>query len=196
MKTVRLDLPADRALIRSLELGDEVRLFGRIVTGRDMAHKYLVEQRPEQMKPVLKDTFIYHCGPVMRKTPAGWEAVAAGPTTSNREEPYQAFVLEHFEPAGVIGKGGMGEKTLEGLRKTGSVYLHAVGGAAASLAKCVRSVPDVLMLEEFSAPEAFWILEVEDFPAIVTMDSAGRSLHQQVKDRSKVELDRLLAEIG
>jgi len=193
MRKVRIDLPADRKVIESLDLGDEVRLFGKIVTGRDAAHKYLVEERPDEVRELLRDTFIYHCGPVVRETDSGWEVVAAGPTTSIREEPYQATVLEEYGLAGAIGKGGMGDRTLAGLSKTGSVYLHAVGGVAALLAKRIVRVADVLKLEEFGTPEAFWVLEVEDFPALVTMDSKGNSLHETVRSKSAAALADLLA---
>ena len=193
MKKVRIDLPADPALVADLDMGDEVRLFGKIVTGRDAAHKYLVEERPDDLRQLLKGTFIYHCGPVVKQTDGGWEVVAAGPTTSIREEPYQATVLEEYGLAGAMGKGGMGGKTLAGLDKTGSVYLHAVGGVAALLAKRIVKVVDVLKLEEFGTPEAFWVLEVEDFPALVTMDSKGNSLHEAVRERSAAALADLVS---
>jgi len=192
MESIRVDLPADRQLIKSLKVGDEVRLFGRIVTGRDAAHKFLVEQRPDSVRDILAGTFIYHCGPVMKKTGQGWEVVAAGPTTSIREEPYEARVLEEYGLAGAIGKGGMGDKTLAGLVKTGSVYLHAVGGVATLLARRMRRVVEVRMLEEFGTPEAFWVIEVEDFPALVTMDCHGGSLHRQVLDASRKRFEELL----
>jgi len=184
MKTVRLDLPVAPEATAALRIGDEVRLFGRIVTGRDAAHKFLIEQKPDFLREILKGTFIYHCGPVVKQTDGVWHVVAAGPTTSIREEPYQATVLEQYELAGAIGKGGMGDKTLAGLQKTGGVYLHAVGGVATLLAQRINAVVDVLMLEEFGTPEAFWVLEVEDFPALVTMDSHGGSIHQEIRDRS------------
>jgi len=192
MESIRVDLPADRQLIRSLEVGDEVRLYGRIVTGRDAAHKFLVEKRPDSLRDILAGTFIYHCGPVMKKAGDLWEVVAAGPTTSIREEPYQAQVLEEYGLVGAIGKGGMGDKTLAGLVKTGSVYLHAVGGVATLLARRMPRVVEVRMLEEFGIPEAFWVIEVEDFPALVTMDSHGNSLHRQVLDVSRKRFEELL----
>jgi len=193
MSQTRIDLPADRDVIANLRCGDEVRLFGTIVTGRDAAHKFLVEQEcPEEIKSVLRGTFIYHCGPVVRKLGTGWEVVAAGPTTSIREEPYQATVIERYDLAGAIGKGGMGPRTLEGLGRTGTAYLHAVGGVATLLAQRMTRVLDVFMLEEFGAPEAFWVLEVEDFPALVTMDSHSSSLHQQVREASQAALESLL----
>lgn len=192
MSTIRIDLPADREILKQLSVGDEVRLFGNIVTGRDAAHKYLVEDKPDDVRNLLKDTFIYHCGPVVQQVDGQWTVVAAGPTTSIREEPYQATVLEEYGLAGAIGKGGMGPKTLAGLQKTGTVYLHAVGGVATLLAQRIKRVVDVLKLEEFGTPEAFWVLEVEDFPALVTMDSKGGSLHQEVRDLSERKFKDIL----
>jgi len=87
----------------------------------------------------------------------------------------------------------MGDKTLAGLQKTGAVYFHAVGGLGTLLAKRVVKVQDVFKLEEFGSPEAFWIIEVEDFPVVVTMDSHGGSLHKQVLADSKEQFDRLMS---
>jgi len=173
-------------------VGDEVHLYGRIVTGRDAAHKLLVEKKPDDLRDILAGTFIYHCGPVVRRKGDGWEVTAAGPTTSIREEPYQAQVLKDYGLAGAIGKGGMGEKTRDGLIASGSVYLHAVGGVASLLARRIKRVVEVRLLEELGPPEAFWVFEVEDFPALVTMDSTGASLHQQVRDLSKAAFDKLI----
>ncbi len=185
MKTVRIDLPGDREIIKTLRVGDEVRLFGRMLTGRDAAHKFLIEEEcPQEIKDLLRKSIIYHCGPVVKREGDGWKVVAAGPTTSIREEPYQAQVIADYELLGAMGKGGMGPRTLAGLAASGAVYLHAVGGVASLLAQRIKRVSAVHMLEEFGAPEAFWVLEVEDFPALVTMDSQGGSIHQQVLDRS------------
>lgn len=192
MQAIRINLPADRKLVADLRVGDEVRLFGPLVTGRDAAHKLLVEQKPDFIRKFLKDTFIYHCGPVVRTVDGSWEVVAAGPTTSIREEPYEATVLQEYGLAGVIGKGGMGDKTLAALVKTGTVYLHAVGGVATLLAQRMKRVIDVYMLEELGAPEAFWIVDVEDFPALVTMDSTGASLHKKVYEQSDARFREIL----
>ena len=121
-----------------------------------------------------------------------WKVIAAGPTTSTREEPYQAGVIEEYKVRGVIGKGGMGDKTLAGLQKTGAVYFHAVGGLGTLLAQRVVNVKDVFKLEEFGSPEAFWIIEVKDFPVVVTMDSHGNSLHTQVLKASRQVSEKLL----
>ncbi|MBL6974224.1 MAG: fumarate hydratase C-terminal domain-containing protein [Deltaproteobacteria bacterium] len=192
MAAIKLELPATEEQIRSLRIGDEVRLYGTVVTARDVAHKFMVEEKPEFLKPLLKGTVIYHCGPIVKKVGDEWTIVAAGPTTSSREEPYQAEVIETYGVAGVIGKAGMGEKTSAGLKKSGAVYFHAVGGAGALLARCVKKVKDVLKLEEFGSPEAFWVMEVEDFPTIVTMDSHGDSLHRKVLEDSEAKLKQLL----
>ena len=121
-----------------------------------------------------------------------WRVVAAGPTTSIREEPYEADVIDTYQVRGVIGKGGMGEKTLAACRESGCVYLHAIGGAAQVLAECIKSVRSVHFMEEFGAPEAIWELEVENFPAVVTMDAHGHSLHREVFAASQQALQKRL----
>jgi hydro-lyases, Fe-S type, tartrate/fumarate subfamily, beta region len=179
--------------IRKLVVGDAVELTGRMITGRDAAHKWLVESFREEVADYLKGTMIYQCGPVVRKNPDGsYDFVAAGPTTSIREEPYEADVICRYGLRGVIGKGGMGPKTAEGLKRCGAVYLHAVGGAAQVLAHAVKKVERVFMLEEFGVPEAMWVIHVEKFPVMVTMDSHGRSLHTEVEAASRAKLQELL----
>ncbi len=194
---IKIGLPATEDAIRALKVGDEVLLSGVIVTARDRAHKYMVEKRPDDVREILRDNVIYHCGPVMKKHPGGeWEVVAAGPTTSIREEPYQADVMEEYKVRGVIGKGGMGPKTLAGLKKTGAVYFHAIGGLSQVLSRTVKKVRGVLKLEEFGVPEAFWILEVADFPVVVTMDSHGVSLHDEIGAESEKRMKEILAGMG
>ncbi|BCW92983.1 MAG: hypothetical protein KatS3mg007_0877 [Thermoanaerobaculum sp.] len=189
----RLTLPTDEATIRALRVGDFVELSGRVITGRDAAHHWLVKAFRQEVAPYLKDSVIYHVGPVVRKNPDGtYTFVAAGPTTSAREEPYQADVIGMYGVRGVIGKGGMGAKTLEGLKKHGAVYFHAIGGAAQVLAQCVKRVETVFMLEEFGVPEALWVIEVEDFPVVVTMDAHGNSLHREIEGQSGERLKSLL----
>ncbi len=188
-----LTTPISEATIRALKVGDEVHITGTLYTGRDAVHKYLHEggQLPPEVK--LDGGILYHCGPVMLKQDDGtWKCTAAGPTTSIREEPYQAQVIGDFGLRGVIGKGGMGEKTLAGCKEHGCVYLHAIGGAAQVLAECVTRVKGVYLLEEFGSPEAIWELEVVNFPAVVTMDSHGNSLHREVLAASQAELAKRL----
>jgi fumarate hydratase class I len=189
-----LKLPADEKTIRALKVGDFVELSGRMITGRDSAHKWLVEAHRDEVAPYLEGSVIYHCGPVVAKTEdGGWRFVAAGPTTSIREEPYQADVICGYRVRGVIGKGGMGKKTLDGLARGGAVYLHAIGGAAQLLAAAVTRVERVFMLEEFGVPEALWVIQVKRFPVVVSMDSHGGSLHDEVEAASKGRLEELLA---
>jgi fumarate hydratase subunit beta len=202
---VKLTVPISEPQIRALQVGDQILLSGVIFTGRDAAHKYLTDsfikgpcpdaERPfyEILKRELAGSVIYHCGPVVRKRPDGrYEFVAAGPTTSIREEPYQADVFAHFGVRAVIGKGGMLDRTLEGCRRHGAVYLHAIGGAATLIAESCKEVLDVYKLE-FGVPEAIWKIRVEDFPCVVTMDSHGRSLHDRVRADSQAKLRELLA---
>jgi fumarate hydratase class I len=177
-----------------------------MLTGRDAAHKWMVEtfidkirapQGDDQMvydalRPLLRGGAIYHCGPVVAGlNTQQYRFVAAGPTTSTREEPYQAEVIRHFGLKAVIGKGGMGAKTLQACQQEQAVYLHAIGGAASLIARTVRRVVGVHKLE-FGVPEALWVIEVEDFPAVVTMDAHGASLHAEVEARSRRTLESLL----
>lgn len=190
---IHLTSPFSEEKIRALKVGDAVSISGTIYTGRDAVHKYLHKGGELPPEVNLRDGMIYHCGPVILKEADGkWRAVAAGPTTSSREEPYQADVIRKFGVRGVIGKGGMGAKTLKACQEDGCVYLHAIGGAAQVLAECIKSVRNVYFLEKFGSPEAIWELEVENFPVVVTMDSHGRSLHKEVLDASEAELAKRL----
>jgi len=180
---VTLEAPITEEQIRSLKVGDVVRINGMMYTGRDAIHKHLSENDC----PVdLNGQVIYHCGPVMLKDEEGkWHVKAAGPTTSIREEPYQGDIMKKFGIRAVIGKGGMGPKTLAALKEHGGVYLNAIGGAAQYYADCIKSVEGVNFME-FGIPEAMWHLKVEGFTAVVTMDSHGNSLHEDV-DKSSLE---------
>lgn len=183
-----LNLPLSEEDVRKLKAGDVVLLNGPMFTGRDAVHKYLYDGGKLD---ILKGGVIYHCGPVMVKQNGKYIAMAAGPTTSIREEPYQAEIIKNFHIRGVIGKGGMGAKTLQACKEHGCVYLHAVGGAAQIYAQCIEEVKDVY-LEEFGSPEAVWHLQVKNFPAVVTMDSHGESLHEKVEKDSHQKLEQFL----
>lgn len=186
---ITLKSPFEEGQIRQLKVGDEVAISGIVFTGRDAVHKYLHEGGALPDGVSLKNAMIYHCGPVVMKEAGGeWRVTAAGPTTSIREEPYQGQIIRDFGVRGVIGKGGMGGRTLAACKEHGCVYLHAIGGAAQVLAECVKKVRNVYFLEKFGSPEAIWELEVVDFPAVVTMDSHGRSLHDEVLSASQAEL--------
>lgn len=190
---IKLTIPIPEEKIRELKVGDTVLLSGIIVTARDAGHKLMVEERPDFLDDLLKEGVIYHCGPVVKKEGEKWSFVAAGPTTSIREEPYQAKVIEMYGVRGVIGKGGMKEKTLAACGKFGACYLHAVGGCGTSIARSVKEVVTVHKLEEFGTPEAFWVIWVEDFPVIVTMDSHGNSIHQKIAEDSRKVYEKLIA---
>jgi len=201
---IDLTLPISEKIIRSLKLGDTVSLNGVIYTARDAAHKYMVEsfikgETPAEEKGMLaeleanlRDGVIYHCGPIVQQDDAGkWHFVAAGPTTSIREEPYEHMVIKRFGLRAVIGKGGMSDLTSAACKEHGAVYLHAVGGAASLIAKSVVEVVDVFKTE-FGLPEAFWKIRVKDFQAVVTMDPHGNSLHKTVLENSGNELKKLI----
>jgi fumarate hydratase subunit beta len=203
---IKLTIPISDEHIRQLNVGDTVSLNGTIITGRDAAHKWMMEtfvhktREPQgddleiydAIKPLLDGGAIYHCGPVVGGLDSGdYRFVAAGPTTSTREEPYQGDIMRHFNAKAVIGKGGMGAKTLKACQEVPCVYLHAIGGAASLIAQSVQSVLEVHKLE-FGVPEAMWVINVVDFPTVVTMDSHGISLHEQVKDLSKEALSELI----
>ena len=187
-REVSLRAPIDEATIRSLKVGDVVLLNGPAFTGRDAVHHHLTTHEP----PVdLRGGVIYHCGPVVAKRPdGGWTITAAGPTTSIREEPYQADIIGKFGVRVVMGKGGMGAKTLAGLQQHGAVYLNAIGGAAQFYSRCIERVDGVSWLD-FGTPEAMWHLQLKDFPAIVTMDAHGHSLHRDLEQESGKHLEGL-----
>ena len=189
-----INMPISDEIIRSLKVGEPAALTGVMVTGRDTAHKWLIDTfirktRPpqgndlqvyEELKKLLNGSLIYHCGPVVSGLDTKeYKFVAAGPTTSIREEPYQAEVMKHFNLKGVIGKGGMGAKTLKGCQETPGVYFHAIGGAASYIAQSVKKVLGVYKLE-FGVPEAMWVIEVKDFPVVVTMDAHGGTQHAEI----------------
>ena len=186
-REVVLTAPLSEATVRALKVGDVVLINGDMFTGRDNVHAYLMKNAP----PVdLHGAVLYHCGPVMLKQGERWSVKAAGPTTSSREEPYQADVIRRYGVRAVIGKGGMGAKTLAALAEYGAVYLNAIGGAAQYYARTVEEVMGVHLME-FGVPEAMWHLKVHGFAAIVTMDAHGNSLHADVQEATGEELAAL-----
>ncbi|MGI6741279.1 MAG: FumA C-terminus/TtdB family hydratase beta subunit [Brevefilum sp.] len=203
----RISIPITDEAIRDLQIGDSVLLSGVMITGRDTVHKwfkdtFIAKTAPTsdadaliypEIQDILRDGVIYHCGPVVSGLEdKNYRFVAAGPTTSIREEVYQADVMRHFNLKGVIGKGGMGLKTLSACQEIPAVYFHAIGGAASLIAETVKEVLGVYKLE-FGVPEAIWVIRVEDFPVVVTMDSHGNSLHETIQEKSLANLETLLA---
>src|SRR5262245_34821816 len=178
-----LRTPITEEQVRELQVGDVVLISGEMLTGRDAVHAHLMKNEP----PVsLQGSALYHCGPVVLKN-GDYRITAAGPTTSIREEPYQGEIIKRYGVRAVIGKGGMGAKTLAAMRDHGAVYLNAIGGAAQFYARAIKKV-DGVSLMEFGTPEAMWHLTVEDFPAIVTMDAHGNSLHKDIEQESGAHL--------
>jgi len=188
-REVHLSAPIDDEQVRALKVGDVVLISGEMFTGRDAVHAHLMKNPP----PVdMRGSVLYHCGPVMLKEGGEWVVKAAGPTTSSREEPYQADIIRNYGVRAVIGKGGMGKKTLAALKESGAVYLNAIGGAAQFYARSIDKVLGVHLLD-FGIPEAMWHLRVHDFAAIVTMDAHGNSLHAQVEQETAGHLEEVIA---
>ena len=201
-----ITIPISPETIRELHTGDTVALTGILATGRDAVHKWMIDtfirktRQPagddqevyEAIKPIFKESLIYHCGPVVSGLDTGeYKFVAAGPTTSIREEPYQSEVMGHFDMRGVIGKGGMGNSTLQACQDIPAAYFRAIGGAATLIAESVEKVIGVHKLD-FGVPEAIWVLQVNRFPVVVTMDSHGKSIHKDVEKSSLETLKKLI----
>lgn len=189
---IELKIPVNEEKIRKLKIGDELILSGTVVTARDMAHEWLCSEIQAYFIEKLKNGAVYHCGPIVAESEHGWKFVSAGPTTSIREEPFQEQILRDYGVRFVLGKGGMGSKTLKALKKYGAVYLHLTGGSAALIAESVKKVSDVKKLSEFGVPEALWIVELEKLKAVVTMDAHGNSLHDQISEDSSAVKKNLI----
>ncbi len=208
----RITTPISRKDIQNLGIGDIVSINGLIVTARDKAHKFLVHEKPDKKDIPLEldGGIIYHCGPIIKDIEmllAGGseeknlslithypslKVVAAGPTTSMRVEMYEADIIKTYGIRAIIGKGGMGDKTLNAMKENGCVYFHTISGAATYLAERIVEVVSVWKLEEFGMTEAMWLFKVEDFPAIVTMDANGNSLHKDIEEASLRKLKEMV----
>ena len=187
----RLAHPFTEDAVRELRAGDAVALSGRVWTGRDRLHKFLAEGHAAPVS--LRDGALYHCGPVVVETPEGWKVLAAGPTTSSRENPYMPRIIGEHGVRVIIGKGGMNAATQAACERFGCVYLQAVGGAAALIARHIMRVTAVCFLNEFGAAEAMWELELAGMPLTVGIDAHGGNLYQDVAAASRKKLDELLA---
>lgn len=192
---VRIKTPLKKEDVLNLKIGDMVLISGRVVTGRDRIHKFLFNEKPEkeEIPFELAGTILYHCGPIIRKTEDGYKMISGGPTTSIRVDMYEPWIIKEYGIRAVIGKGGMGPNTLAALGESGCVYLNAISGAGAYLADRIKLIVDGWKIEEFGVAEAMWLLELEDFPAIVTMDAHGNSLHKDIENISSEHLRKLLS---
>ena len=188
-----LHTPIAESDVRKLKAGDVIHVSGILFTARDEAHRVLLERGAPFP---LEGLALFHCGPVVQKVGEGWRVVAAGPTTSARMELFEAEFLEKFRPRVIIGKGGMGEKTLKALGEVGAVYTHFTGGAGALAAQAIRRVKEVHFLEELGIPEAVWVFEVEKFgPLVVAMDAHGRSLYADLAQVVERNMEKIRARI-
>ena len=202
----KLNIPISEEEIRDLRVGDAIQISGIATTGRDAAHKYMVETLIkganslsgedqtmfDELNSILNGGAIYHCGPIVRNDEGTWSVVSSGPTTSIRDEIYQDKVIEAFKIRVVIGKGGMGPRTLAACQEFGAIYLHGIGGAGVYNAAAMAEVIDVFKKEEFGLPEAFWKVRFENFAGIVTMDSHGKSLHEELGEKFDKQFKSLL----
>ena len=161
---------------RSLRAGDEIRLSGIIWTGRDAAHKKLVAllESGAELPVDLKDQIIYFVGPC--PAPPGRPIGSAGPTTSGRMDAYSPIIISRCGLTGMIGKGNRSQAVVDAMTQYGCVYFAATGGAGALIAKSIKKA-EIIAYEDLGA-EAIYRLEVEDFPAVVAIDSAGKSLYK------------------
>ncbi|MEB3691236.1 MAG: FumA C-terminus/TtdB family hydratase beta subunit [Caldisphaeraceae archaeon] len=184
--------------IKKLKVEDIVYISGILVTARDEAHEMALETLGKgQSLPIdMKGLALYHCGPVAKKINNTWRIIAAGPTTSMRMEGVEAEFIEKTGVKMIIGKGGMGEKTAESLKKNNAVYAVFTGGAGALAAERIKAVKEVYWLEELGIPEALWVFEVEEFgPLIITMDSYGNNYYKVRMDEIKERGERIKKEI-
>jgi fumarate hydratase subunit beta len=159
-------------------------------TARDSAHKRALDYYKQDKKMPInpQGLAVFHCGPIVKKENDKWTIVAAGPTTSTRMDLFEDEFIKNYKIRVVIGKGGMGKKTTDAMKKYGAVYGAFTGGAAVLAAKAIKNVKTVEWFD-LGMPEALWILEVEDFgPLAVAIDSHGNNLFEDV--RKKVEENR------
>jgi fumarate hydratase subunit beta len=193
-----LKTPVPEAEIRKLKMGDLVYVTGTVITARDEAHLKALELHEKGEEPPVdfSGVGIFHCGPIMQKVDSEWTVVAAGPTTSARMEIFQDRFIEMFRPAVIIGKGGMGDRTAKACQDFGCVYGAFTGGAALLAARGIKKVKDVFWLEELGMPECLWVYETEDFgPMIVTIDTHGNNMTQNVDKQVRARMDKILAEM-
>ena len=194
-----LHTPLTEGDIRTLHVGDTIHISGRMFTARDEAHRLMLKRYVNGAEIPFDPSkmALFHCGPVVKKEDAGWRVISAGPTTSIRMELFEDRFLTAFGIKMVIGKGGMGDKTLAALRKAGAVYAHYPGGVGALAAQAITRVTNVYWLDELGIPEAVWILDIELFgPLTITMDSHGKSLYRDLEESIKKNLERIHEQIA
>ena len=173
--TKKIKLPITDEDIKNLKAGDSVLLTGTIITGRDAAHKRLFEliEREEELPVDIKGELIYYVGPAPAKP--GYAVGPAGPTSSYRMDKYAPALLD-LGLKGMIGKGARSQAVIDSIVKNNCVYFAAIGGAAALIAKSIKS--EELLCYEDVGTEAIRRYTVEDFPCIVAIDSEGNNVYE------------------
>lgn len=198
MTVHNLETPISEVEIRRLKVNDTIYINGTLVTARDATHKRALKYHRNGKKlPIdLEGMVIFHCGPIIKKIGDNWILVAAGPTTSYRMNLYQDEFIRSFGVKAIIGKGGMGRKTTEAMKKYGAVYCHFTGGAAVLAAEAVKKVEKVEWLD-LGTPEALWILKVENFgPVTVAIDSHGKNIFDDIKIKVSENKKKIYAKLG
>jgi len=198
MATYKLKTPISEEDVRKLKVNDVLYITGTIVTARDQAHRRALEMAKEGKKiPIdIKGLAVFHCGPIVKKEGDKWIAVAAGPTTSTRMDIFEDEFIKTFGVRVVIGKGGMGKRTTEAMKKYGAVYGAFTGGAAVLAAKTIKNVRTVEWYD-LGVPEALWVFEVQDFgPLAISIDSHGNNLFEDVKKQVEENKLKIYAKLG
>lgn len=173
----KIHTPLTAEVVSGLKAGDRVLISGVIFTGRDAAHKRLLEMiaKGEALPADLKDQIIYFVGPC--PAPEGRPIGSAGPTTSYRMDPYSSDLIAATGLRGMIGKGNRSKEVVESMKRHTVAYFAATGGAGALIAQCIKKCDQIAFAD--LGPEAVYRLEVEDFPAVVAIDCQGNNLYER-----------------
>lgn len=193
---IKVNTPLTEEVARTLRVGDVVYLSGKIYTFRDAqhirGHQYIQQGKPLPVD--LTGQVIYHAAPAYRIVDGKYELFTAGPTTSARNNKYEAEAIRNFHFRGIIGKGGMDDATLEAIQEWGCVYFTVPSTSVLLLGK-VKGVLEAYW--EDLKSEALFGLQVEDFgPLLVTMDAVGNSVHKKVLDHATASLAEAYRRIG
>ena len=198
MVEYHLETPISERDVRKLRIGDILYITGTIFTTRDAAHSRALEYCREGKKlPInMRGLALFHCGPLVKEVSGKYDVISAGPTTSTRMEMFEDAFIEKTGIRVVIGKGGMGPRTVEAMKKFGAVYCAFTGGAGVLARKTIKQVKSVEWLD-LGMAEALWILDVEDFgPLIVAIDAYGNNLYADVMKRVEKNREKIYQMIG
>jgi fumarate hydratase subunit beta len=194
----KLQTPISEEDVRKLKVNDTIYISGTMFTARDEAHHRALDFHEEGKElPIdLEGLAVFHCGPIVKKENDEWVIVAAGPTTSTRMDLFEDEFIKNFKVRVVIGKGGMGKRTTDAMKKHGAVYGALTGGAAVLAAKAIKNVRSVEWFD-LGMPEAMWVLEVEDFgPLTVAIDAHGNNLFEDVRKSVEETKQKVYEKLG